>query len=142
VLIGKVTTDVKVFDGVGNVHLLGQRSYETLPGDVKAFDVAILPLVMNELTIAANPLKLREYLAAGLPVVSTAIPEAAQLKHIVRIGHNKLEFLNHVSAILESGRTGPQMSISSHMDSESLDRKVERLSQIVAGIFGTRLPSD
>jgi glycosyltransferase involved in cell wall biosynthesis len=136
VLIGKVTTDVKVFDGVGNVHLLGQRSYETLPGYVKAFDVAILPLVMNELTIAANPLKLREYLAAGLPVVSTAIPEAARLNHIVRIGHSKFEFLNHVSAILESGPTGPQMSISSHVDSESLDRKVEQLSQIVGGIRG------
>ena len=132
VLIGKVATDVKLFDSVSNVHVLGQKSYEALPGYVKAFDVAILPFAMNELTIAANPLNLREYLAAGLPVVSTAIPEAERLQHIVRIGRDKLEFLNHVNGILESGRTGPQMSISSQMDSESWDRKVEELSQIVA----------
>ena len=41
-------------------------------------------------------------------------------------------------ATLESGCTGPQMSISSHMDPESWDRKVEELSQIVAGTRGAR----
>ena len=87
---------------------------------------------MNDLRVAANPHGLREYLAAGLPVVSTAVPEAARLNHIVRMARNKIEFLDHVTAILESGRTGPQMSISSQMDPESWDRKVEELSQIVA----------
>jgi len=134
VLIGKITTDVKLFAGLGNVHLLGQKSYEALPGYVKAFDVAILPFVTNELTIASNPLKLREYLAAGLPVVSSAIPEASRLKHLIRIGRNNLEFLNHLDAILQSGATGPQMRISSQMDVESWDQKVEELSQVVAGI--------
>jgi glycosyltransferase involved in cell wall biosynthesis len=132
-LIGKVTTDVTLFDGLPNVHLLGPKPYEALPAYVKAFDVAILPFVMNELTIASNPLKLREYLAAGLPVVSSAIPEACRLKHLVRIGRNKLEFLNHVNGILESGHTGPQMRISSQMDVESWDRKVEELGQVIAG---------
>ena len=119
---------------MNDVHLLGQKTYDALPGYVKAFDVAILPFVMNELTIAANPLKLREYLAAGLPVVSSAIPEAARLKHLVRIGRNKLEVLNHIDTILKSGQTGPQIRISSQMDSESWDQKVEELSQIVAGV--------
>jgi len=41
-LIGKITSDVKLFDELPNVHLLGQKSYEALPGYVKAFDVAIL----------------------------------------------------------------------------------------------------
>jgi len=133
-LIGKIATDVRLFEGLPNVHLLGQKTYDALPGYVKAFDVAILPFVMNELTIAANPLKLREYLAAGLPVVSSAIPEAARLKHLVRIGRNKLEVLNHIDTILASGQTGPQIRISSQMDSESWDQKVEELSQIVAGV--------
>ena len=134
VLIGKITTDVSLFDGVPNVYLLGQKPYEALPGYVKAFDAAILPFVVNELTIAANPLKLREYLAAGLPVVSSAIPEAARLKHIVRIARNSLEFLNHVDTILNSGQTGPQTRISSQMEPESWDQKIEEISQIVTGI--------
>jgi hypothetical protein len=89
---------------------------------------------MNELTIAANPLKLREYLAAGLPVVSCAIPEAEKLKHLIRIGHSKQEFLDHVNAILQSGETGPQIRMSSQMDSESWDHKVEELSRILTGV--------
>src|SRR5207237_7654859 len=48
VLIGKITTDVKLFDGLRNVYLAGQKPYEELPSYVKAFDVAILPFVMNE----------------------------------------------------------------------------------------------
>jgi len=69
VLIGKVQTDTSPLRGLPNVHLLGRRDYESLPAYCKAFDVAILPFIVNELTVAANPLKLREYLAAGLPVV-------------------------------------------------------------------------
>ena len=134
VLIGKVATDVKLLDSVSNVHLLGQKSHEALPGYLKAFDVAILPFVMNESTLAGNPSNLHECLAAGLPIVSTPIPEATRLQHIVRIGRNSSEFLNHVNAMLESGYTGPQMSISSYMDSESWNRKIEELGHIVAGI--------
>ncbi|MGD1096490.1 MAG: glycosyltransferase [Bryobacteraceae bacterium] len=71
VLIGEVRTDTSCVRELPNVHLLGRRTYQSLPGYCKAFDIAILPFVVNELTLAANPLKLREYLAAGLPVVAT-----------------------------------------------------------------------
>ncbi|HJY88181.1 MAG TPA: glycosyltransferase, partial [Candidatus Acidoferrales bacterium] len=68
-LIGKVQTDTSALRRLPNIHLLGRRDYQSLPAYCKVFDVAILPFVRNELTLAANPLKLREYLAAGLPVV-------------------------------------------------------------------------
>ena len=131
-LIGKIATDVRLFDGLRNVHLLGQKPYESLPGYAKAFDIALLPFVMNELTAATNPLKLREYLAAGLPVICSAIPEAERLKHVMRIGRNRSEFLHHIDTILRSGQTGPQMAISSQMDPESWDQKVEQMCQIVS----------
>ena len=134
VLIGKITTDVQLFQGVENVHLLGQKTYDELPGYAKAFDVAVLPFVINELTLAANPLKLREYMAAGLPVVSSAIPEAEKLSKVLRIGRDKADFLNQIQKILDSGLTGPQMSISKEMDVESWDGKVEELSQIFTGL--------
>jgi glycosyltransferase involved in cell wall biosynthesis len=134
VLIGKIVTDVKLFDDMPNVHLLGQKPYAELPSFAKAFDVAILPFVTNELTLAANPLKLREYVAAGLPVVSSALPEADKLKHALHIGHNQEEFLEIIDRIIASGNTGPQLSISQSMDCESWDEKVEELSRIVAGM--------
>jgi glycosyltransferase involved in cell wall biosynthesis len=135
VLIGKQVADTRVLQGLQNVHLLGSKPYALLPNYAKAFDAAILPFVVNELTLAANPLKLREYLAAGLPVVSSAIPEAEKLQNIVHIGRNKREFLDQLQSIVNSGNTGPQMSISQHMDSESWDDKVEQLS----GIFSSNV---
>jgi hypothetical protein len=110
--------------------MLGRKPYQLLPNYAKAFDVAIVPFAVNELTLAANPLKMREYLAAGLPVVSTALPEAARMKHVLRIGRHKLDFLNHIESIVSSGLTGPQMKISQQMDCESWDQKVEELSRI------------
>src|SRR5262249_49238986 len=124
VLIGKVVTSLEPFDGLPNVHVLAQKPYALLPGYAKAFDVALLPFAVNELTLAANPLKLREYLAAGLPVVSSAIPEAEKLKHILYTARDHAHFLELIESIIDSKKTGPQMSISQQMDSESWDAKV------------------
>jgi glycosyltransferase involved in cell wall biosynthesis len=134
VLIGKAATSLAPVEGLSNVHLLGQRPYVSLPGYAKAFDIALLPFIVNDLTLAANPLKLREYLAAGLPVVSSALPEAEKLKDILHIGRNQAHFLELIQKIIVSGKTGPQMSISQHMDAESWDAKVEELSRIVMQI--------
>jgi len=134
VLIGKIVTSVKAVEGLSNVHLLGPKPYASLPGYAKAFDVAILPFVMNELTLAANPLKLREYAAAGLPIVSSAIPEAERLRHVLHPARDHAHFLQLIEKIIDSGRTGPQISISQQMETESWDAKVEELSQIVAGL--------
>jgi glycosyltransferase involved in cell wall biosynthesis len=130
VLIGKTATSVQVLEGLDNIHLLGQKPYQELPLYAKGFDVAILPFAINELTLAANPLKLREYLAAGLPLVSSAIPEAEKLGNALRIGRNRTDFLNQIQKILDSGIVGPQLSISTQMDCESWDEKVEQLSGI------------
>jgi glycosyltransferase involved in cell wall biosynthesis len=138
VLIGKAATSLAPVEGLPNVHLLGQKPYVSLPGYAKAFDVALLPFIVNELTLAANPLKLREYLAAGLPVVSSALPEAEKLQHILYIGRNQAHFLELIQNIIDSRKTGPQLSISQHMDSESWDAKVEELSRIVMRIEAQR----
>ncbi len=134
VLIGKVVTDTRALQSLKNVHFLGQKPYQLLPAYAKAFDIAILPFVMNELTLAANPLKLREYLAAGLPVVSSAIPEAEKLKHVLHVARDRAHFLELIRQIIESGKTGPQISISRQMDCESWDEKVEELSRILRNL--------
>lgn len=137
VLIGKVDTDVSAVGGLANVRLLGRKDYQQLPAYCKGFDVAILPFVVNELTIAANPLKLREYLAAGLPVVATAIPEAQRLDGHVRVAANPAQFLEHIDRLLAEGKTGPQRSISDSMVDESWDAKVEEISLLFESIKQT-----
>jgi glycosyltransferase involved in cell wall biosynthesis len=138
VLIGKIDTDVKALQGVANVHFIGQQPYALLPAFAKRFDVAILPFVINELTLAANPLKLREYLAAGLPVISSPLPEAERLKPTLQVANDRFEFLQRIERIIDSGNTGPQMTISRKMDAESWDEKVEQLSRILTDINRTQ----
>lgn len=79
VLIGEVFADVSALRILPNVHFLGRQPYARLPSFCAAFDVAILPFKCNEMTRFVNPIKQREYVAAGLPVVATPIPEVTWL---------------------------------------------------------------
>jgi glycosyltransferase involved in cell wall biosynthesis len=139
VLIGKIAVDadekVKILDGVGNVHFLGRKPYDRLPEYCKGFDAAINPFVINELTLAANPLKVREYLAAGLPTVSTDIPEARVLENcLVAADHG--DFLDKLDIALSETRSRKEMSDS--VRHESWDAKVEELRELLAGIDGKK----
>ena len=84
-----------------NVKFLGRQPYESLPAFCKGFDVALIPFPITEATLNANPLKAREYLAAGLPVVSTAIPEVEVLGEC-RIGRTFGEFVGQIREALKN----------------------------------------
>lgn len=91
VLVGPVSVDLSVLTSP-NIHVLGERPYATLPAYVQAFDVGIIPYVLNQWTRAVDPLKLLEYLAAGIPVVSTPIPEVHKYAAVIRLASGPTEF--------------------------------------------------
>jgi glycosyltransferase involved in cell wall biosynthesis len=134
VMIGDARTDTSALKQLPNMHLLGRRAYKDLPGYCKAFDVAILPFVVNDLTIAANPLKLREYLAAGLPVVATPLPEIQRLGRLVHMARSPAEYLTQLETLFQAGNIGPSLDRSLSMDAESWDGKVEQLSTLIQGL--------
>jgi glycosyltransferase involved in cell wall biosynthesis len=128
VIVGEINNaDVRPL-ALPNVHFLGRRPYDALPGYCKAFDVALLPFVDNELTRNANPLKLREYLAAGLPVVATDLPETRALaSHGVHLAKTSADFPPLVGKALE--RCGPSRARSESMARESWDDKVAEIEE-------------
>jgi len=95
-LVGHVGTNVDPFAGVGNIALVGAQPYESLPSWAKAFDVAIIPYRDVRQTRHANPLKLREYLATGRPVVATPNAEVERFREWVRIARTAPEFLDQI----------------------------------------------
>lgn len=99
-LVGHASVDVDALRACPNVSLVGAQPYESLPAWAKAFDVAIIPYRLNQQVRNANPLKLREYLATGKPVVSVAAPETEQFGDLVRIAHGREEFLLAIEAAL------------------------------------------
>jgi glycosyltransferase involved in cell wall biosynthesis len=131
VVIGKIAPDVdpSAMKAVPNIHLLGRKRYEDLPGYCKAFDVALMPFKVNELTLNANPLKVREYLAAGLPVVSTDIPEVRKVG-LCKIATSTEDFVKKVDECLAEG-AGPTRERAEKIFHESWDAKVEEIRQFV-----------
>jgi glycosyltransferase involved in cell wall biosynthesis len=97
-LIGKVMTDISGLKSLLNVHFLGPRPHDSLPMYCKGLSVGIIPQKVTDLTIHMNPLKLREYLAAGLPVVCTALPEAREYVPLVAVAESYSEFDRAVCA--------------------------------------------
>jgi glycosyltransferase involved in cell wall biosynthesis len=75
VMIGKADVDIERLKKEPNIYILGSKPFSALLTYVSWFGVGIIPFAINELTRAVNPIKLREMLAAGCPVVSTALPE-------------------------------------------------------------------
>lgn len=68
-----------------NILFRGPISYDDLPKNASQFDIAIIPFKLNKLTVSVNPLKLLEYFALGLPVISTPLPEVAKYKDLIQI---------------------------------------------------------
>ena len=132
VLVGRASVDCNGLSPMPNVHFLGPRPYASLPGFAKGFTASMLPFKINRLTQSVNPIKLREYLAAGLPVVSTALPEVRPYDGVVRIGTTPEEFVKGLeAAVLDTG----EVSVRQRMDAvckETWEAKVEYISTLVA----------
>ncbi len=131
VLLGKVTTDISRLQALPNVHLLGRKPFESLPAYCKGFDVAINPFPISEVTLNANPLKVREYLAAGLPVVSTKIPEVEVLNAAL-IGETHEQFVAKIEEALKA--PGPNRARSDSMSGQSWEGRVEELRRHIAAL--------
>jgi uncharacterized SAM-binding protein YcdF (DUF218 family) len=107
VFVGPLQTETSELARAPNVHLLGARPHEAVPRYIKGFDVGIVPYCSSEYTDHVYPTKLNEYLAMGIPVVATPLPEVARFNaqhgDIVGIAHDPLTF---EAAIREAIRTG------------------------------------
>ena len=88
VFVGKVEVDVSTLASLPNVHFLGPRPHDQLPRYSQHWDVAMLPFIQCDQITHCNPLKLREYLAAGSPIVSTRFPAAEEYEPLVHIADN------------------------------------------------------
>lgn len=138
VLIGKA--DISGFAGLAaerNVVMIGPKPFAELPRYVAFFDAGIIPFKVNELTDAVNPIKLREMLAAGCPVVSTATREVrhyAQQSGVpgLHVAASSAEFVAEVKALL--ARPAPadeRRRISAAVRGETWAAKVDEIVRLM-----------
>jgi glycosyltransferase involved in cell wall biosynthesis len=92
VFIGTVITDTDKLKSLPNVLFTGPVPYDKLPEYASCLDVLILPYLTSNRGHSITPLKLREYIATGKPIVATAIPECMLYEKVVTIASSQKEF--------------------------------------------------
>jgi hypothetical protein len=85
---------------LNNVQLLGERPYGELPGHLARFDVTIIPFKLLDLIVCTNPVKLYEYMAAGKPVVASAMPEVVAATDLIYIAGEQEDFVRQIERAL------------------------------------------
>jgi glycosyltransferase involved in cell wall biosynthesis len=104
VCIGTKRIDLSELEARSNFTWFPAVSYQELPRIASAFDVAIIPYVVNEHTQTANPLKLREYIATGKPVVTTPMSEVMKFEGYIRTAETGRDFIAAIEAGLDDTR--------------------------------------
>lgn len=102
-MVGPVTKiDPGSLPQAPNLHYLGMRSYDELPEVMAGFDVAMMPFALNEATRSISPTKTLEYLAAGLPVVSTRVADVVSVwGSVVRLADDAQEMAQACRHVLQ-----------------------------------------
>jgi glycosyltransferase involved in cell wall biosynthesis len=119
------------------IVLLGRRPYADIPSYVQAFDCCLVPFVTTPLTEAANPIKLREYLAAGRPVVSTPIQEVLPYADVVGLATGAEEWVGAVRAALrpEADTDAARRRRRGRVASETWDAVSAEVEAVLNGVM-------
>ncbi len=131
VLIGQQLDDLSAIRGFANVHLLGQKPHSELPAYCKGFDVGMIPYRIDERMTFVNPLKLREYLSAGLPVVSTPVPEVARYPLLARVAATHEDFVAALERALGETGAAARAARSQAMQSETWAARVADVARTI-----------
>lgn len=84
-----------------NVHALGRRPFERVPEFLAACDALVMPWNRSEWIRACNPIKLKEYLAVGRPIVSTPFDELERYRGLVHVANDADEFVEELLGALD-----------------------------------------
>ena len=102
VIVGPYNENIKdKLSNLKNVYLLGGKPYDLAPSYINAFDVCLIPFIINELTLNVSPLKLYEYFSFGKPVVTIPIRELLKYSHLLYIYSDKNEFITCIDKALK-----------------------------------------
>ncbi|MEJ2703101.1 MAG: glycosyltransferase [Sedimentisphaerales bacterium] len=93
VLVGMSTLDISDLTSLSNVHYLGFQPHQRIAELGACFDVGIVPRLQNEWVAYSNPIKVKEYLALGIPIVATPIPPAKEYPDLVSVAATHEEFV-------------------------------------------------
>jgi len=118
-----------------NIKMVGVKPYEVLPRYLACMDVCLIPFKINKLTLASNPIKLYEYLAAGKPVVSTALPEVCEnASGLVYIAKDEEDFIRKVEEAVKEAESPNKELIMRRINfakENSWEKRIETIEKLL-----------
>ena len=130
-LVGRLAVDAGKLKDLPNVVFTGPQPRRSLPGWAKAFDVAIIPGRTTGQIASSGPLKLREYLATGKPVVAVTAPDIQRLARLVRLASGPEEFIGQIEAALDTDTGADRLRRIAATVTMSWDARVNEVIEIV-----------
>ncbi|WP_411704217.1 NAD(P)-binding protein [Edaphovirga cremea] len=136
VMVGPVVKiDHALLPKRANIHYFGMQPYQALPQFLAGWDVCLMPFALNASTRFISPTKVLEYMAARLPIVSTAITDVVKpYGHVVAIGHDHVGFIGACEdalAMSSAARQEQHYQMKAVVDATSWDTTAKKMHSLV-----------
>lgn len=115
-----------------NVHLLGRREFSSLPSYLKGFDACLIPYVLSENKLLADPLKLYEYLAAGKPVISKPLPFPDNINEVIAKADGVDEWVDAIDRAMRTDSPAAVARRQAVARASTWDARVGQISTLIA----------
>ncbi len=122
-----------------NIHYLGMKNYDELPAYIAGWLVALMPFAINDSTRFISPTKTPEYLAAGKPVVSTAIRDVVRPygeNNLVEIADTSDEFIAAAEKLMNENRHEKLAAVDEFLAQNSWDKTWRKMSDLIEKAVG------
>src|SRR5215210_5275274 len=133
-LVGPVAKiEYEMLPRAANITYSGPQPYEQLPAIMCDFDVALMPFALNEATRSISPTKTLEYLAAGLPVVSTRVPDVvSDFSHVVTFAEDGQSFARACDQALREDAEEWKSRVEPLLQRSHWDAIADRMAALIA----------
>jgi glycosyltransferase involved in cell wall biosynthesis len=133
VFVGRIISErtgaaLKKYD---NVKLEGPKQPEELPAYLKRFFAGIIPFISDDFTKGIYPMKINEYLAAGLPVISTEFGDIAEFENVVKIARTKEEYLQYLLQEIETDTPEKRLARLAIAEGNTWQKRAEEISTVI-----------
>jgi glycosyltransferase involved in cell wall biosynthesis len=126
--VGDPSTDVAPLEAEPNIYMLGGRHYSLLPLVLRGADVGWIPYVRNDLTRSIFPMKIYEYRAAGIPIVSTSLPSLEDLEDVT-FADDPASTVDAIGAALAEDSPGARLRRSQLAHGHSWATRLEEIAK-------------
>lgn len=131
-ILGRVVCSIKNLKKFPNIFFHGNIDYANLPDKIKKMDIFLLPYIKNELTNNINPLKLKEYLSTGRPVVASNIPEVTRYNDYLFTASNEQDFIEIINKLRTNMALYNSNDVIEYIKrNETWESKAKTLSSII-----------